>query len=136
MKNITKFSTIRTKNHAEAVNYSRNVNNPITGIGINELKKIINKNIRQGEDDCESISILHISRYECPCCPTSITAIIEYYYRGKENNVDGLYKISIRPDSADISDNSLVVIEKLSGTIIHRSEINKLPKKNYSSLKQ
>ncbi|MDP1883749.1 MAG: hypothetical protein Q8L10_00080 [Candidatus Moranbacteria bacterium] len=135
MIQIVKFDTNPTENPEEVISYSRNVVNASSGIGMNELKQVVEACIPWVKND-KTITykiIIHTNRYECPCCNTDISALVRVHCEGamvKEcDGVNGLYVIGIHPDHGGCK----VIVEKLSATIIYQGRSSYLPKKDYAA---
>jgi len=134
-KNIVVFNVKPTENPDETVSYSRYIINTSTGIGMDTLKDVVKKYVPiVDHDEVHTIKeIIRTDRYECPCCNTSITAIIYVSCEGlmtKEwSKVNGYYLIKIDPDHGGCK----IVVEKLVGTKIHESRCVYLPKKDYAT---
>ena len=132
--NKVRFCVEPTNNPDEAVGHSRYVSNISTGIGIDVLERIIEKHVPfvNNERVVTRREVIRTDRYECPCCPTDITALVRVYCEGlctKEwDEVRGLYRVSISPDNEGCS----VTVRKLSDEkIVYEGKTERLPKKDY-----
>jgi hypothetical protein len=128
------FDTTPTSNPDEAVDSSRNIVNASTGIGMDLLQQIIEDHIPIVDDE-EVITIKEIirtDRHECPCCDTSLIALVNVHCAGlykpdEWKKVEDLYKIRILADR----NSSQVTIDRLRKERIYKGRANLLPQKEY-----
>ena len=114
---------------------ARNIVNASTGSGMDTLWKIV-KELLPVVDDPTGFTttvkeIIRTDRNECPCCHSELEAIVRVNPQGVWcsgwNEVEGLYKVRILPGGQDCE----VTVDKLSGTVIHKSRTAFLPRKSY-----
>lgn len=129
------FNVVPTANPDEAVGHARYVYNASNGIGMDILEKIVSEHIPfvdHPEVSTEK-TIIHTSRYECPCCNTDLSALVEVRCQGlfisDWKKVEGLYSIMISPNHGGCD----IKVEKLSGSSIYSGRCAYLPRKDYES---
>jgi hypothetical protein len=134
-KQVIKFETQATKNPDEAVGHARYVINARKGIGMNVLEKIVEEHIPfvNHKEVQTDKTIIRTDRYECPCCPTDLSALVRVSCQGlvtdEWEKVKGLYRIDITPDHGACK----VTVEKLSGEKIYQGRVDYLPRKDYEA---
>jgi len=111
---------------------SHHVVNASTGIGMRRLKQNIKRCIPVVNNNrvITRKRIIRTDRYECSCCGTTLTALIQVDCGGfgtfGRYTVQGLYKISMTPDRGRCK----ITVEKLSGTTIGEGRVgSSLPRK-------
>jgi len=129
------FEMAPTNNPDEAIGHSRYVYNTSTGIGIDVLEKIVSEHIPVVNHPkvLTEKRIIYTKRYECPCCNTDLSALVDVRCQGVFTNdwekISGLYSVTIKPDHGECK----VIVEKLSYSEIYNGRCEYLPQKDYKS---
>ncbi|KPJ85676.1 hypothetical protein AMJ57_02265 [Parcubacteria bacterium SG8_24] len=129
------FDLAQTDNPDEAVGHARYVINADHWIGDWVLTDIVQKHVPTVDHPQVRTTkvIIRTDRYECPCCNTSLTALVRVICEGLMTDewaeVQGLYRVDISPDHGRCK----VVVEKLTGTKIHEGRCDLLPRKDYDA---
>jgi len=135
MKQHVKFAVAPTENPDGVVGHARYVSNSSNGIGMDVLAGIVEKYIPFVNNDqvVTHKEIIRTDRYECPCCNTSLTALVRVYCTGlmtpEWDEVSGLYEVSIEPAHGACE----VTVMKLEGRTIHAGRTPYLPRKDYKA---
>ncbi|MBI2120649.1 MAG: hypothetical protein HYT94_03435 [Parcubacteria group bacterium] len=133
------FNIVPTENPDETVGSSRYVVNMATGLGIDVLKKIIEENIPIAKNSkTETVkTIIRTERYECPCCPVNITALVYVNCWGlitKEcRAIEGLYEVEVYSRVGAHGSYSEAYVKKLAGEIIYKGRTDGIPSKDYDA---
>lgn len=130
------FAMVPTRKPDGVVAYSRYIVNASTGIGMDMLKQIIEERIPivNNNQAITKKEVIYTTRYECPCCNTSIEALVSVSCQGvyvpdESEKVRGLYRVRIDPNRGGCD----ITVEKLSSTTIYQGRSNYLPKKDYDA---
>jgi len=140
MKQQVIFDLMPSSNPDAVVGHSRTVVNVSTGMGMDILEQIITNHVPVVDHNNVTTekNVIRVERYECPCCPTYLMALVEVSCQGTMTDdwkrVQGLYRVQINPDIE--RGDCAFSIEKLRGTTIHEGRCVRLPKKDYGSLKR
>lgn len=128
------FQTQPTENPDSVVDHARTVVNATSGIGMDELVRIVEEQV-PFIDDSQVVTqkdIIFTSRYECPCCNTALWSIVDVSFQGLWSKawdaMRGLYRISITPDHGKCR----VRVERLHRTSVYEGECPYLPQKDYA----
>ncbi|MBI5654201.1 hypothetical protein HZC53_00890 [Candidatus Uhrbacteria bacterium] len=139
MTQFVTFENQATENPQEVVSYSRHVINDSTGMGTDALLEAVSKHIPyvEGKDTTTVKKIVFVTRYECPCCPTDITALVEVHCEGvytpESENIAGLYEVKFYQNSSDSP--CTLTVKKLIGQPVFSGKVAPLPKKDYVAFK-
>jgi hypothetical protein len=140
MNQVIIFQNEATENPDAVIGYSRYVFNDNAGIGIEELKRELLSRIppAQNPETKTLYRILYVERYDCPCCPTMLRALIDVGCEGlftdEWREVTGMYEISftavmVADRHCNVSVNKLVPRTVSEGTALP------LPRKDYRKIK-
>jgi len=131
--NRIEFDVWPTANHEEAIGHARNVVNVRTGIGIERLFSVIREHVPHAKNSGAYTKkiIIRTERYECPCCPTILQALVDVKCCGvhseKWDEIEGLYLVTICEDKT--------IVAKMKQDIIWQGQTEALPKKDYNNPK-
>lgn len=140
MAQVIMFQNESTENPDAVIGYSRYVFNDNAGIGIEELKREILARIPSAHNPkTDTIyKIVYVERYDCPCCPTILRALVEVRCEGlvtsEWSEVTGLYEVNftqmmVNDRHCNVSVNKFVPSTISEGTALP------LPRKDYRKIK-
>jgi hypothetical protein len=128
MTQTTKIAYTPDPNSEKNLGYGNIKYNPIPdGLGMDVLLDYIERAVPYSENEKTHTTkeILRVERYECPCCPTTLTAIVDVNFTGYVSKEDeetaGFYKVHI----GDTKN----TVEKLESTLLHEEPSEGLPRK-------
>jgi hypothetical protein len=115
------------------------INDEPKGLGMPELEEIVRKYIPTVENEEVNVhkDILWTQRYECPCCPTAIRAVVLVYTTGLGTSegraIEGFYFVTIDQKLVDDKVLHLAIVQKLEkGEVLAQVEVPYLPRKDHS----
>ncbi len=118
--------------------------NPSNGIGIEQLKQIVEERIplpyvEESGDVLVTKRIIRTDRIECQCCNTALVALVTVSHKdrplARRDETEELYRVVIEPQGTDHlqKGDSMITVEKLFGSTIYKGRAPYLPQRDYDA---